>query len=65
MGAARIAEATPSLTCDEVDGVFQRLPLASGEHQIEIRAPGYSPLMFEVTLEPYQVINYKGELKRQ
>ena len=45
--------------------MFQRLPLASGEHQIEIRAPGYSPLMFEVTLEPYQVINYKGELKRQ
>lgn len=50
---------------DEFDGVFQRLPLASGVHKIEIRAPGYVPLVFDVSPEPYEVINYKGELKRQ
>jgi hypothetical protein len=50
---------------DEFDGVFQRLPLTSGEHRIEIRAPGFQPLTFDVNVEPFQVINFKGELKRQ
>lgn len=49
----------------EFDGVFQRLPLTAGEHRIEIRAPGFEALTFDVTVEPYQVINYKGELKKR
>lgn len=52
---------------DDFDGIFQELtlsadPNAGVSHRIEIRAPGAEPIVFEVRLQPGQVITYRGEL---
>jgi hypothetical protein len=49
---------------DEFDGVFQRLHLDAGPHRIEIRAPGYETLTFDVRLDPDHTTTYTGELKK-
>jgi hypothetical protein len=49
---------------DDFDGIFQRLHLDSGPHRIEVRAPGYEPLMFEVRITPDHTTTYQGEMKR-
>jgi hypothetical protein len=49
---------------DEFDGAFQRLPMKAGTHKIEIRAPGYAPLTFDITVERFQTTTYKGELQK-
>ena len=49
---------------DDFDGVFQRLHLSSGPHRIEIRAPQYDALIFDVRLEPDHTVTYHGELKK-
>ena len=53
-----------------VDGVFvgtpadlgDELELRSGAHRIEIRAPGYESLTFDVRIEVDRGITYRGEL---
>jgi len=47
---------------DEYDGVFQHLDLIPGPHHVEIVAPGYEPLAFDVTIEPHRKIDYRGTL---
>ena len=52
---------------DDFDGVFQELtlsadPNAGVPHRIEIRAPGAESIVFEVRLQPGQVITYRGDL---
>jgi hypothetical protein len=47
---------------DDFDGVFQRLRLESGPHRIEIRAPGYETLSFDVLIEPDHTTTYRGDL---
>jgi hypothetical protein len=37
---------------DDFDGTFQRLELEEGPHEIEIRAPGFPPLRYDVNVEP-------------
>jgi PEGA domain len=49
---------------DDFDGVFQALKLESGAHHIQIVAPGYQPLDFDVRLNPGQKITYRGDLRR-
>lgn len=49
---------------DDFDGVFQRLHLETGPHRIDISAPGYEPLTFDVGLEPNQTLTYRGELRK-
>ena len=49
---------------DSFDGMFQKLGLDAGGHQVEIRADGYEPLQFEVLITPGESVTYKGELKR-
>ena len=49
---------------DDFDGIFQRLHLDSGPHRIEVRAPGYEPLVFEVRITPDHTTTYQGEMKR-
>jgi hypothetical protein len=49
---------------DEFDGIFQRLHLDSGPHRVEVRAPGYEPLAFDVRITPDHTTIYQGELKR-
>jgi PEGA domain-containing protein len=51
-------------TVDSFDGMFQKLDIDSGAHQVEIKADGYEPLTFEVLLTPRETATYKGELKR-
>jgi hypothetical protein len=50
-------------TVDNFDGVFQRLRLDPGPHRIEIRAPGYESLAFDVRIVPGETINYRAELR--
>jgi hypothetical protein len=49
---------------DDFDGIFQRLHLDSGPHRIEVRAPGYETLDFEVRIAPDHTTTYQGELKK-
>ena len=49
---------------DDFDGIFQRLHVDSGPHRIEVRAPGYEPLAFDVRITPDHKTTYEGELKR-
>ena len=49
---------------DDFDGVLQRLHVEAGPHRIEIQAPGYAPLTFDVRVDPGRVITYTGELVR-
>ena len=48
---------------DDFDGVFQRLHVDAGGHHVEIKAPGYETLEFDVLLEPDKTVTYTGELK--
>jgi hypothetical protein len=45
---------------DDYDGVFQRLNLEVGPHRIEIEAPGYPRVGFDVRIEPGQTITYRA-----
>ena len=47
---------------DSFDGVFQSLRLEEGAYQIEIRAPGYEPLILDVRILPGEKIVYEGVL---
>ena len=49
---------------DDYDGMFQALKLESGTYRIEIVAPGYETLTFDVRISPEQKIRYQGELRR-
>ena len=44
------------------DGTRQPLTLAAGRHRIELQAPGYEPIAFDVDVVPGQVIPYQGGL---
>lgn len=50
---------------DDYDGAFQALKLESGTYRIEIMAPGYETLVFDVQISPGQKIRYRGELVRR
>ena len=50
-------------TVDDFDGVFQRLELEAGPHHVEIRAPGYRTVGFDVRIDPDQTVTYRGELQ--
>lgn len=49
---------------DSFDGIFQKLTIEEGAHRVEIRAPGFEPVQFEVMVIPGETVTYKGELKR-
>jgi hypothetical protein len=46
------------------DGIFQKLHLDGGNHRIEIRAPGYQTLTFNVRIEVDHTETYRGELEK-
>ena len=50
---------------DDFDGVFQRLRLEPGPHRIEIRAPQYETLAFDVRIDIDETTTYRGALIRQ
>ena len=47
---------------DDFDGVFQHMNLEAGPHRIEIRAPGYPPVEFDVNVQPGETITYRADL---
>ena len=51
-------------TVDDFDGAFQSLKLTSGAYRIEIAAPGYETLVFDVRIDPGRDVRYRGDLRR-
>ena len=47
---------------DDFDGVFQSLRLEGGNYQVEIVAPGFEPLVFDVRIPPGEKVTYRGDL---
>jgi len=47
----------------DFDGSRQPLTLAAGQHHIEVDQNGFEPLVFDVTVQPGQVIPYQGQLR--
>lgn len=48
---------------DDFDGMFQRLKLSPGPHKIEVSAPGFAPLIFDVDIRLNDTITYEGVLQ--
>jgi hypothetical protein len=48
---------------DNYDGTFQQLNLEPGPHKLEIRAPGFSTVAFDVNVEPGRTITYRTSLR--
>ncbi len=48
---------------DDFDGVFQAMRLTEGAHRVELVAPGFETLAFDVRIEPGRKINYRGDLR--
>ncbi|MBI3400273.1 MAG: PEGA domain-containing protein [Acidobacteria bacterium] len=49
---------------DDFDGLFQKLRIETGPHRIEVRAPGYEALAFDVRITTDHSTTYQGELKK-
>jgi hypothetical protein len=52
-------------TVDDFDGKFQKLQLEEGHHKIELLAPGYEPLSFDVRIVAGEKVTYEGKLRKQ
>jgi hypothetical protein len=50
-------------TVGDFNGSAQDALLEAGPHRIEIRAPGYETLMFDVKSEANRTITYRGSLR--
>jgi hypothetical protein len=48
---------------EDFDGTTQPLTLTAGTHRIEVRAPGYEPMVVDIGVQPGQVIPYRGDLR--
>ncbi len=48
---------------DDFDGPFQRLELEGGAHSIEIRAPGFPPLTYDVNVQPGQTLTLHANVR--
>jgi hypothetical protein len=47
---------------DDYDGAFQAIRLAPGAYRVDLVAPGYETLTFDVRITPGQKIRYRGDL---
>jgi hypothetical protein len=47
---------------DDFDGIFQRLTLTVGPHEIEIEGPGLEPQVFNVLVDPSRTIDVRADL---
>jgi hypothetical protein len=47
---------------DDFDGVFQHLNLEPGQHRIEIHAPGFTPIAFDVVVQPGRTITLRADV---
>jgi hypothetical protein len=51
-------------TVDQFNSLQEPLNLPPGPHHVEIQAPGYAPLDFDVTVQAGQVTPYAGDLQQ-
>lgn len=49
---------------DDFDGVFQRLTLEVGSHQIELEAEGLEPQFFNIYVDPARTVDIRSDLFR-
>jgi PEGA domain len=47
---------------DDFDNPFQHMNLEAGPHKIEIRAPGFEPVAFDVNVVPGETITYHADM---
>lgn len=47
---------------DDFDGALQHLELHPGAHQIEIRAPGFAPIVFDMQAIDGRTITYRAQM---
>jgi PEGA domain len=47
----------------DFDGTVQPLTVVAGTHRVEVQAPGYAPLVFDVVVAGGQVVPYRGDLR--
>jgi hypothetical protein len=47
---------------DDFDGVFQRLTIEAGPHEIELSAPGLEPQVFDVYVDPSRTVDIRTDL---
>ncbi len=50
---------------EDFNGTFQQLTLEPGPHRIEVRAPDFEPIAFDVNVEPGRTITYRAPLRPQ
>jgi hypothetical protein len=48
---------------EDFDGIRQPLTLSAGTHHLEVYAPGYPPLVFDVLVQPGRVIPFRGDAR--
>jgi hypothetical protein len=48
---------------DNFDGAFQQANIEAGPHRIEIRAPGFETIVFDVNVEPGRTITYRASMR--
>lgn len=48
---------------DDFDGTFQQVNLEPGPHHVEVRAPGFEPIAFDVNVEPGRTITYRAGMR--
>jgi hypothetical protein len=49
-------------TVNDFDGALQQANLEAGPHHIEVRAPGYETITFDVNVEPGRTITYRASM---
>jgi hypothetical protein len=47
---------------DDFDGVFQHANLEAGTHRIEIQAPGFESVAFDVMVQPGRTITFRADM---
>jgi hypothetical protein len=50
-------------TVNDFDGVLQQANLEAGPHHIEVRAPGFEPIEFDVNVEPGRTITFRSSMR--
>jgi hypothetical protein len=48
---------------DNFNGVLQQANVEAGPHRIEVRAPGFETIVFDVNVEPGRTITYRGSMR--
>jgi hypothetical protein len=49
---------------NQFEGVFHKLRLEAGVHRVELRAPGYAPLVVNVRIQAGESMTYRGALEK-